>query len=164
MLLALAGSDVAVSVAGSDDSYLRAIVGVAGMVGLGGTGAFVALLGRVPDVRRGRMDGARLDQAQYQAKQISDESVTVDAIWISVTVSHSVGLVFEHPLWALAGVVAFGAYKTCVRVGFSWLGGQHVRPERSPALLVLRSFSIGKDSERLFDVIDRTGGASEASR
>lgn len=43
MFLAVTGSGVAVSVGGSQDSYLRAIVSLTGSVGLGGTGAFVAL-------------------------------------------------------------------------------------------------------------------------
>ena len=156
ILLALIGSDVVVTVAGSQDSYLRAIVRMAGSVGLGGSGAFVALLaigfllfavlGWAALVWIGR---------RYQAKKISDESVTVDALWMLFTVVHSMDLVFGHPLWTLAGPVAFAAYKVCARAGFSWLGRADDLSEKSPALLVLRSFSIGSDSERLFDVVGR---------
>ena len=156
MFLAVTGSGIAVSVGGSQDSYMRAIVSLAGSVGLGGTGAFRALLavGFLMFAAVGWMALAWI-RRRYQAKQISDESVTVDAIWMLFAVVHSIGLVFEHPLWALTSLAAFGAYKICVRVGFSWLGRRDESSQTSPTLLVLRSFSIGRDGERLFDVIDR---------
>jgi len=156
MFLAVTGSGIAVSVGGSQDSYMRAIVSLAGSVGLGGTGAFRALLavGFLTFAVVGWMALAWI-RRRYQAKQISDESVTVDAIWMLFAVVHSIGLVFEHPLWALTSLAAFGAYKICVRVGFSWLGRRDESSQTSPTLLVLRSFSIGRDGERLFDVIDR---------
>lgn len=156
MFLAVTGSGIAVSVGGSQDSYMRAIVSLAGSVGLGGTGAFRALLavGFLTFAAVGWMALAWI-RRRYQAKHISDESVTVDAIWMLFAVVHSIGLVFEHPLWALTSLAAFGAYKSCVRVGFSWLGRRDESSQKSPTLLVLRSFSIGRDGERLFDVIDR---------
>ena len=156
ILLALIGSDVVVTVAGSQDSYLRAIVRVAGWVGLGGSGAFVALLA-IGFLMFAVLGWAALVWIgrRYQAKKISDESVTVDALWMLFTVVHSMDLVFGHPLWTLAGPVAFAAYKVCARMGFSWLGRTDDLSEKSPALLVLRSFSIGSDSERLFDVVGR---------
>jgi hypothetical protein len=155
MTLSLAGSDAVVSVAGADDGLLRTIVEVASVVGLGAYGTFVALLG-IGFVIFAGVGWLALSwiRRRYEAKQISDESITVDAVWLLFAVSHSIGLVFEHPLWALAGVAAFGVYKACVHVGFSWLG-RRVGPGKAPALLVLRSFSIGRDSERLFDAIDK---------
>jgi hypothetical protein len=136
MVLALAGSDAIVSVAGSDDGYLRSIVGVASAVGLGGTGAFVALLGIGFLIFAGiGWVALHWIKRRYQAKQISDESITVDAVWLLFAVANSIGLVFEHPLWALAGVVAFGAYKVCARIGFSWLG-RGAGLEKSPTLVL----------------------------
>ena len=156
MFLALTGTGVAVSIGGSRVSYMRTIVNLAGLVGLGGTGAFVALLavGFLAFAAVGWVALAWIGR-RYQAKKISDETVTLDAIWMVFAIVHSIGLVFEHLLWALTSLVAFGAYKTCVRVGFSWLRRQHESSQKSTTLLVLRSFSIGRDGERLFDVIDR---------
>ena len=155
ILLALIGSDVVVTVAGSQDSYLRAVVRVAGSVGLGGSGAFVALLAI------GFLMFAVLGLAallwigrRYQAKKISDESVTVDALWMLFTVVHSMDLVFGHPLWTLAGPVAFATYKVCARAGFSWLGRTDDLSEKSPALLVLRSFQSGRQRTPV-DVVGR---------
>jgi len=156
MVLALTGSDIAVSVGGIQDSYTRAIVTLASSVGLGGTGAFVALLaaGFFAFAAVGWATLAWIGR-RYQAKQISDESVTVDAIWLLFAIVHSIGLVFAHPLWALTSLGAFGAYKTSVRAGFWWLGRRDASSQKSPTLLVLRSFSIGRDGERLFEFIDR---------
>jgi len=156
MFLALTGTGVAVSIGGSRVSYMRTMVNLAGSVGLGGTGAFVALLavGFLAFAAVGWGALAWIGR-RYQAKKISDETVTLDAIWMVFAIVHSIGLVFEHLLWALTSLVAFGAYKTCVRVGFSWLRRQHESSQKSTTLLVLRSFSIGRDGERLFDVIDR---------
>jgi hypothetical protein len=156
ILLALIGSDVAVSVAGSSDSYIGGIIRVTYQLGLGGSGTFVALLaigflvfavlGWVTLIWIGRL---------YQAKKISDESVTIDAIWMLFAVAHAMDLSFENPLWTLAGPAAFAVYKLCARAGFSWLAHVDGLSQKSPVLLLLRSFSIGSDSERLFDVIER---------
>jgi hypothetical protein len=156
MFLALTGTGVAVSIAGSRVSSVRTIVNLAGSVGLGGTGALVALLavGFLAFAAVGWATLAWIGR-RYQAKKISDETVTVDAIWMLFAVVHSIGLVFEHPLWLLTSLAAFGAYKACVRVGFSWLGRQDELSQKSPTLLVLRSFSIGRDGERLFEFIER---------
>jgi hypothetical protein len=156
MLLALLGSDTVMLVAGSNDRYLRAIIVMSSSLGLGGTGTFIAMLvvgfllfavvGWIALIWIGR---------RYQAKKISDESVTVDALWILFTITDSMNLAFGHPLWTLGGVAAFAAYKTVARIGFSWLRRSKGERLRNPTLLVLRSFSIGSDGERLFDVVGR---------
>jgi len=156
MVIALAGSYIPLYIAASDDRLLLAIVGFAGLFGLGGIGTFWAL--RVLGFFTfGAMGWLALGwiRRNYQAKHISDESVTIDAIWVLFTFTDSVDLVFAHPLWALAGVLAFAAYKLFVRIGLRWAERSGDVRQRSPVLLVLRSFSIGKDGERLFDVVDR---------
>lgn len=154
MLLALIGSDVAVSIAGSWNRFLRTTIHAASLIGLGSTGTFVALLvaGFLIFAVLGWIALTWIGR-QYQAKKISDESLTVDAVWVLFTIVHSVNLVFGHPLWTLGGASAFAAYKGVTRLGFSWLA--RVKLETRPALLVLRSFSIGGDSERLFDLVGR---------
>jgi hypothetical protein len=156
MLLALIGSDVLLTVVGSRDRYLHAVIDVTSPLGLGGMGTFVAMMvlgflmfavwGWIALVWIGR---------RYQAKKISDESVTVDAVWMFFGVVHSVDLVFGHPLWMFGGLAAFAAYKLLARLGFWWLGAGTSRLQAMPILLVLRSFSIGSDSERLFDIVGR---------
>ena len=154
MLLALIGSDVLLSVVGSRDRYLHAVLEVTSPLGLGGTGTFVAMMvlgflmfavwGWIALVWIGR---------RYQAKKISDESVTVDAVWMLFGLVQSMDLVFGGPLWMFGGLVAFAVYKLLGRLGFWWLGAETSRLQARPILLVLRSFSIGSDSERLFDIV-----------
>jgi hypothetical protein len=155
MFVALAGSDVALVLAASSESRLRFVVGVAMAAGLGGTASFVALLviGFAAFALFGWIALGWI-RRRYQAKLISDESVTVDSVWLLFTVSHSIGLVFEHVAWVLAWVAAFAAYKATARIGFSWLRRQSPS-RRAPRLLLLRSFSIGKKSERLFDALEK---------
>ena len=157
IVIALAGSYIPLYIAATDDRLLLAIVGFTGLFGLGGIGTFWAM--RVLGfLMFGAMGWLALGwiRRKYQSKHISDESVTIDAIWVLFTFTDSVDLVFAHPLWGLTGFVAFAAYKLCVRVGLRWAGRDGgVQQQRSPVLLVLRSFSIGRDGERLFDVVDR---------
>ena len=156
MGVAVAGSNFFLTIAASDLRYLRAIVAVTDPLGLGLLGTLLAMTfaGFLPAALVGWF-ALNWIRRQYQAKHISDESVTIDAIWGLFTIAYSINLVFAHPLWALAGVLAFPAYKLCVRIGLSWAERGGDEEKRSPVLLVLRSFSIGKDGERLFDVVDR---------
>jgi len=156
ILLAVVGSDVVVTAAGSRDSALRTIVGIADSVGLGAIGTLVALLA-VGFIIFSLVGWAALNwiRRRYQAKKISDESVTVDAIWTLFATVHSIDLVFGHPIWVFGGPAAFAAYKLCARAGFAWLGRRPDLLPKAPTLLVLRSFSIGRDSELLFDIVGR---------
>lgn len=156
MVLALVGSDIAVAIVGSDQRYIRAFLTLTGPLGLGAIGSLAALfiLGFLIFAAVGLVVLAWI-RRRYQAKKISDESVTIDAIWIMFAIAHSVNLVFGHPLWALAGIVALAAFNVSARVALTWAGRGDDLTRRHPALLVLRSFSIGRDGERLFDVVDR---------
>jgi hypothetical protein len=156
MLLALIGSDVAVTAVGSQTRWIYAALRLTSSVGLGAIGTLVTI------ILTGFLIFAVVGWAallwigrQYQAKAISDESVTVDAIWMLFTIVHSINLVFGHPLWTIGGVASFAAYRAVVRIGFSWLRRAKQERRTAPTLLVLRSFSIGSDSERLFDGIGR---------
>jgi len=156
MLLALIGSDVLVSVVGGRARYLRDVIVVTSRLGLGGTGTFIAMLvlgfllftvvGWAALIWIGR---------RYQAKKISDESVTVDAVWMLFTLVHSVNLVFGRPLWMFGGLAAFAVYTLIARLGSRWLAAVTRRSPATPTMLLLRSFSIGSDSERLFDIVGR---------
>ncbi|MGH9372873.1 MAG: hypothetical protein ACRD15_15215, partial [Vicinamibacterales bacterium] len=91
---------------------------------------------------------------RYEAKRISDESVTLDAIWILFAVYHSSGFVFEHSLWVLVPIGAVVAYKGVSRLLLIGVR-RSVSQGFAPRLLLLRSFSIGRDSERLLDAIEK---------
>lgn len=165
LFIALVGSDAIVAVAGTRESYLRLIVRVAGSAGLGAVGAYIRLLvmGFLLFAAVGWIALIFLKR-RYERKQISDESVTIDAIWLLFGVVHSIDLVFGHPWWISAGVVALGAYKGGTRVGFSWLAAGRPGWRRAPPFCC----SDRSRSEGTASVCSRwspgTGDASGACR
>lgn len=156
MFVALTGSSVVLTFAGASDSRLRFVIDVADMVGLGAIGSLVGLIaiGFALFALFGWL-ALRWIRRRYEAKLTSDESVTLDALWLLFAVTHSIGLIFAHPAWGLAGLAAFAAYKAVASAGFRWLRSAAAVGERGPRLLLLRSFSIGKDAERLFDALEK---------
>ena len=153
MLLGLLGSHIVLSVTGSRDAYLRAAIVVAEAVGLGAAGALAGL------VASGFLVFALIAwialawiRRLYEARLVSDESLTVDALWLLFAAAHGVGLAFSHPAWVLGAAAAFAGGK-----GTAWAGFRTLVPrEQNPrTLLLLRSFAIGRDSERLFDAIEK---------
>src|SRR5215207_6259005 len=88
--------------------------------------------------------------ARYERKKISDQSVTLDSIWLLFGFVQSIPLFFGGAAWILSGLVAFAAYKVVALASFSLLGHQ-TPTESTPKLLLLRVFALGKRSERLFE-------------
>lgn len=89
----------------------------------------------------------------YKQKRISEQSITIDAIWLLFGVFQSIGLIFEGERWFIASLMAFIIYKIVSWAGFTYLGYQVSTSRKSPNLLLLRVFSLGDRSERLFDVL-----------
>jgi hypothetical protein len=89
----------------------------------------------------------------YKQKKISEQSITIDAIWLLFGVFQSIGLIFEGERWFIASLTAFVVYKLVSAAGFAYFGYQESRSEKSPNLLLLRVFSLGRRSERLFDIL-----------
>lgn len=89
----------------------------------------------------------------YKRKKISDQSITIDAIWLLYGMIQSIDLIFEGTIWFLAVLLAFVIYKIVTWVGFSVLGDQASSSRKRPTLLLLRVFSLGKRSELLFDAL-----------
>ena len=90
----------------------------------------------------------------YRAKRMSDQSLTVDALWLLFGVLQSFTLAFEGWGWIFTGLVAFGVYKAVTWLSFARFrlsGGV----EQGPTLLLLRVFALGKRSERLFDSVSK---------
>jgi hypothetical protein len=89
----------------------------------------------------------------YKQKKISEQSITIDAIWLLFGVFQSIGLIFEGERWFIASLMAFVIYKIVSWVGFTYFGNKQSASETSPNLLLLRVFSLGSRSERLFDIL-----------
>jgi hypothetical protein len=153
MILAFMGSNLALEIVGSDARLLRSIGYLGSVLGLGGVGAFIALIvfGFAVFGLLGWL-ALRWIGVLYEQKKLSDQSVTLDSMWLLFGVVQSIPLVFGGAAWILSGLVAFAAYKLVSWVGFS-LVRRDTAPENSPKLLLLRVFSLGKRSERLFDAL-----------
>lgn len=89
---------------------------------------------------------------QYQRQMISEQIITLDALWLLFSITKGIELVFEGLVWALIPLVAFLIYKALSILGFRWLSRQHKLPD-TPCLLLLRVFSLGRRSEQLFDAV-----------
>lgn len=145
------GALLMVNFAGSDDAILRSIVRIGTGFGLDGKQMFIALhvIGFIPFAIIGwlllRWIGRR-----YEAKRMSDQSLTLDAMWLLFGVVQSIGLVFESWPFIFTGLVAFAAYKLVARAGF-WRLGMQRTDGRTPELLLLRVFSLGARTQKLFD-------------
>jgi len=148
MLMVAIGSQTLLSIAASDDILLRRIAEFGFSFGLGASEIFfgMILVGIALFAALGwpllRWIGRR-----YEAKKFSDQSITVDSLFLLFAVVQSIGLAFEGALWILTGLVAYAAWKIVTLLGF-----RLSRATYSPrTLLLLRVFRLGKRSEKLFD-------------
>jgi len=149
-IVALLGSELAISFLGASDARMSTAVEIGSAIGLGGIGVFVAtlLLGFLVFALLGWMV-LRWIGARYAAKKLSDESLTADAIFLIFAINASIGLVFQHWMWIAAALVGFAAYKAIAQIGFRLIP-KTSSPKR---LLLLRVFALGARSEPLFDVV-----------
>ena len=101
---------------------------------------------------------------RYEQRRLSDQSLTLDAMWILFGVEQSISMAFEGWLWVFTGIVAFVVYKIVATVGFMVIRPGHTGVQ-SPTLLMLRVFALGSKSERLHGrrVIFAAGCAPAAS-
>jgi hypothetical protein len=49
--------------------------------------------------------------ARYEHKKISDQSVTLDSMWLLIGVMQTIPLFFGGATWILSGLLAFATYK-----------------------------------------------------
>jgi hypothetical protein len=152
MLAGVTGAFLSVTVAGSNDALLRAIVAAGDVFGLGGTGLFI-LLHVVGFAGFGVLGWWLLGWLgrRYRAKHTSDQALILDAMWLLFAVVQSIAFTFEGWAWIFTGLVGFAAYKLV-----AWAGFARTLPGSSgPMLLLLRVFSLGRRSERLFDSLSK---------
>ncbi len=154
MLTAITGAVLALAVAGSNEALLRFIAELAFGAGMNASATFIAILftGFVLFAVLGWVLLGFIRRA-YLNKRLNDQSIMLDAIWLLFAVFASIGLAFEGSLWALSGLVAFIAYKVVVKAGFRLVMPSTQAPTRNTQLLLLRVFSLGKRSEKLFDPV-----------
>ncbi len=90
---------------------------------------------------------------RYEAKQMSDQSVMIDSIWMVFTLSQMLmNLAEERGAWAILGLTSFLGYRAARAIGFRLLKKRIPQPE-GVSLLLLRVFGSRRRSEKLFDVL-----------
>jgi hypothetical protein len=151
LVIVALGSQALLMAASTSEPLLRTIAGIGFALGLSATLVFAALIA-IGMMCFGLLGWPLLGALgrRYHRKRFSDQSITLDSIWLLFGVVGSIGLVFEGAWWAVTGLVAFAAFKLTTLAGFhltrnSWDPGQPT------TLLLLRVFSLGSRSERLFD-------------
>ena len=155
MVAAVIGSQVALSAVAASDAGLRRAVELGAIVGLGGVGVFFMLM-VLGFVVFGLVGWQLLKWIgrRYEQRKLSDQSLTLDAMWLMFGVVQSITFAFEGSLWIITGLLGFGVYKLSTRMGFE-LAGVARESGRSPTLLLLRVFALGGRSERLFDAFSK---------
>jgi len=134
-----------IALLGAHSGFVFLVLNGVGMRIAVGAGVFCLLLFAVLGWLALRWIGAL-----YSAKKFSDESLTVDVIFMLFGIIAS--LFYANGggwKYIATGFVAFSAYKVVARIGFRFLPKTPC-PKR---LLLLRVFALGKRSERLFDAV-----------
>ena len=87
----------------------------------------------------------------YRRRQISDQSIIIDAVWLLFSFAQSpTRSVSDSEVPFAIAIGAFVAYKLAATAGFRLLRTRAERDEQASRLLLLRVFSLGTRSERLF--------------
>jgi hypothetical protein len=155
MLVVVTGTTLAPYVAFGNQRGMLLAIKIGSAVGLGGTGVFYAayFLGFVcfalPAYWLLRYMGDL-----YRRKQLSDQSVMLDALYFIFAVEQSIGL-DPRGKFVFTGLVSFLGYKTLKWIGFRYLRSRRTETDVAPVLLVLRVFSLGARSEKLFDSLTK---------
>ena len=152
MIFAVTGALLLPSLVSNNAKIIRLIVDIGVALGLGGLGIYLALnlLGFVLFGLIGWLV-LQIITDLYRRRKVSARSITIDAIWLLFGIFQSVGLIFEGERWLVISLLAFIVYKVVALAGFSISGGRISSSQKTPNLLLLRVFALGKRSERLFD-------------
>lgn len=155
MVIAVLGSQVLLGVAAADDAGLHTALAIGEVLGLGGRGVFWGLM-LVGFALFGVLGWFLLKWLgrRYQQRRMSDQALTLDAMWLLFAVVQSITFAFEGWMWIFTGLAAFAAYKLVCAVGFA-LSGVGRPTDSTRTLLLLRVFSLGAKSERLFDALSK---------
>ncbi len=151
VLLALVGCEVAIDLLAYDVQHRGSVAHAALSAGLNAFSylTLVAIAGIAVFSVFGWL-GMRWIGRRYERKKVTDQSITLDAIWIVFAVVHAVFLALNGPAWSLASIAAFVIYKAVLAIGFRlWRpSGAYV-----PRLVILRVFSLGRRSQRMFNAL-----------
>lgn len=154
MILAVTGLVLFPAFVISNTWLLKLVVNIGLALGLG-SGAMYLVLLLIGFTSFGALGWLALQAIGnwYRRKKTSEQSITMDAIWLLFGIFQSIGLIFEGSHWFLASLLSFVVYKAVAWAGFALARRKVSQDQKHPNLLVLRVFSLGRRSERLFDVL-----------
>ena len=157
MILGVTGASFIITLTGNNPKLLKAVSDFSYSIGLGATGTMVALhlIGFAAFAVLGSIILGLL-RGLYEKKFVSEQSITVDAMWLLFGVVNSIGLVFEGRLWIFSGLAAFTLYKLVAAGLFRALGIARRAKSSGHRLLLLRVFALGKRSESLYDTLGKS--------
>ena len=150
MVVAVSGAQALLSFVDSSETTLRIAVDVGGAFGMNGHVTFFAII-LVGFAAFGVAGWWLLKWLgyRYQQRKMSDQSLTLDSMWLLFAIEQSISFAFEGWAWVFTGLVGFVVYKLVVNAGFALSGERRARGHE-PTLLLLRVFALGRRSERLF--------------
>ena len=150
MVVAVTGAQVFIGFIDSSERAMRIAVEVGGAFDLDGYATFFAVI--LAGFAVFGIAGWWLLKwlgSRYQRRRMSDQSLTLDSMWLFFAIEQSISFAFEGWAWVFTGLAGFVVYKLIVAAGFA-LGSARSSPEAEPTLLLLRVFALGRRSERLF--------------
>ncbi len=120
MIVGVIGATFTTSLVGDHPNLLKAVGELSYSIGLSATGTIIGLhlIGFAVLAIVGWLM-LELLRRLYESKRISEQSITIDAMWLLFGIVNSIGLVFEGYRWFASGFVAFTIYKI-VSGGVVW--------------------------------------------
>jgi hypothetical protein len=154
MILAVTGSQLALSIVGSNSGLISSIAELGVNFGFNALAIFIGLmlLGLAVFGPIGWLT-LRWIGARYERQKLSDQSITLDAIWLVFGIVESIVLFSGGAVFLFSGLLAFAVYKPISSAGLRLLERDASSTQESAQLLLLRVFSLGRRSERLFDAL-----------
>lgn len=157
MIFFVSGANLFVASIRNQPKLLRAISEFGLTIGLSAPGSLVALqvIGFAVFAIAGWLGLGALSRL-YRTKHISEQSITIDSIWLLFGTVNAIGLVGRGPLWIFSGVAALAVYKLVAAGLFRAL----TKPRRPGAggrrLLLLRVSSLGASREAFYDRLGKS--------
>lgn len=151
MLAGVAGALLLIQVLGGSDAALYLASSAGSALGLGATGVLlsIALAGFLVFALVGWFL-LKLIGINYQRKNLSDQSITLDSLFLMFGIVQTVSLAFEGIGWILTGPIAFLGYKIASSAVFAFSARSSDEQKHPSRLLLLRVFALGPISNLWF--------------
>jgi len=92
-------------------------------------------------------------ERRYRQKRFSDQALFIDTVFVWFALRQAIDLSLEGAQWLLVAPVAFLVYKLTAKACLAAVRSRQPRGHRD--LLLLRPFSLGRRSERLFENLSK---------